>query len=312
MKHINAHKGSESPALVLFSSESTPQYEKDILNVLALPEEGKYRFRYKKEYIDHSIISDLNKSSLVRRKILIAFRSNSTSNNPKVQHFMVPIRWAILEKVKIQDTFVVFYFIAKDYPKFYTEYNNSCSTIESISKYSSVYFEKHNLSDIFVTNNIPPITSNDSESKEEAWTKIVTALGKYEKFSNKLFVMTNADLNSKSNSLVIKEKSSKSVTLVYLNTNPNGVKTADIEIQYDKVLMNSFLGEKDRIECKYDEVNIPLSAQRIGQNISTQVLLTIKQDDGSQNTHIRIPVTIKKSINYARILSTFLAFWGQY
>ena len=43
----------DNPAVaVLFSSDSTPQYEKDIYNVIALPINGEYRFRYKKEYID--------------------------------------------------------------------------------------------------------------------------------------------------------------------------------------------------------------------------------------------------------------------
>ena len=41
---------NKSAVAVLFSSDSTPQYEKDIFNVIAAPKNGEYRFRYKKEY----------------------------------------------------------------------------------------------------------------------------------------------------------------------------------------------------------------------------------------------------------------------
>lgn len=36
---------------VLFSSDRTPQYEKDIFNVIAAPINGEYRFRYKKNIL---------------------------------------------------------------------------------------------------------------------------------------------------------------------------------------------------------------------------------------------------------------------
>ncbi len=41
-----------TPRVVLFSSDSNPQYEKDIYSVIVLPYNGKYRFRYKNKYVD--------------------------------------------------------------------------------------------------------------------------------------------------------------------------------------------------------------------------------------------------------------------
>lgn len=52
---------ANNPAeLILFSSDSNVQYEKDIYNVIALPFNGKYRFRYKAEYVDPQNIQYLD------------------------------------------------------------------------------------------------------------------------------------------------------------------------------------------------------------------------------------------------------------
>ncbi len=79
------------PVAVLFSSDSTPQYEKDIYNVIALPVNGQYRFRYKKEYIDSSLRNREKQVLKNGSRVLIAFRTNSIDPACPPGRFIVPI-----------------------------------------------------------------------------------------------------------------------------------------------------------------------------------------------------------------------------
>lgn len=89
--------------ITLFSSDSRPQYIKDIFNVLALPHGGTYRFRYKEKYIHSDIIEHLGSSKIKGTIALIAFRINMDIDENK--HFFIPVRWVSIKNVKKSSDF---------------------------------------------------------------------------------------------------------------------------------------------------------------------------------------------------------------
>ena len=83
--------------LTLFSSDSSQQYKKDVLNVIAAPYNSEYRFRYKKEYIEENVESYLSDKSANNKRAIIVYRTNSDKS--EVDPFMVPVRWCKIKKI---------------------------------------------------------------------------------------------------------------------------------------------------------------------------------------------------------------------
>lgn len=304
---------NKSAVAILFSSDSTPQYEKDIFNVIAAPINGEYRFRYKKEYIDVNLLNQLKDKLQPGTRILIAFRTNSADEDNHIEPFIVPIRWAEIDAIEEIDKIVIFKFITKDYPTFSSEFEKASSSYNDNVAFAKKYFFDNNKNNVFVTESIPDIVSNTnckkSDDQERAWIRIIEALSKYEKFFDKFFFKTEPQIPTKMKRIKMKERNSSSIRIVQYNSNEHSEKEADVEIQYDTTVLVSSHGDKDRIECRYDILEYSFIPKNKTAKMKTQVTFNVLSDDGEQKTKIRIPITIKRSA-FMPIISAVFSLLG--
>lgn len=304
---------NKSAVAVLFSSDSTPQYEKDIFNVIAAPKNGEYRFRYKKEYIDVNLLNQLTEKLQPGARVLIAFHTNSADENKHIDPFIVPIRWAEIDAIEEIDRIVIFKFFVKDYPTFSSEFEKACSSYDDNVAFAKRYFVDNNKNNVFVTESIPDIVSNTnrkkSDDQERAWIRIIEALSKYEKFFDKIFLKTDNQIPRKIQRIKMKERKGYSIKIVQFNSNEHSEKEASVEIQYDTTMLVSSHGDKDRIECRYDILEYIFIPKNKTAKMKTQVTFNVLSDDEEQKTKIRVPIIIKQSA-FMPIISAILSLLG--
>ena len=298
-----------TPQVVLFSSDSNPQYEKDIYSVIALPYNGKYRFRYKNKYVDSESMQYLKKGM----RVLIAFRSNSVTD--VVMPFMVPIRWAEIEDViSIENKISIILFVAKEYPIFSFEYSKACKTKEGNIQFSEQYFRNSKGKDLFVSTVIPNFytteTSNSINSKkqEEAWINIIEALSEWDNFKGKIFFKSNLDIPQDLMAFEMRENKRSTLSLYHYNSDSNGVASATVEVEYDPNVIISVTGEKETIECRYDLNTFSFIPKINNQEVESQITFNIK-GDGKEEVKISIPIIIRRALK-TKIISACVSFIG--
>lgn len=304
---------NKSAVAVLFSSDSTPQYKKDIFNIIAAPINGEYRFRYKKEYIDVNMLNQLKDKLQPGVQVLIAFRTNSNDTKKHIDPFMVPIRLAEIQSVEEIDKIVIIKFIAKGYPTFSSEFEKVCSSYKDNVEFAKKYFIDNNKNAVFVTESIPDIITNVNSEKaddqERAWIRIIEALSKYEDFFDNIFFKTETCIPDEEKRISMQEGKSSTIKIVQFNSNEFSEKEANIEIQYDPTMLVSSHGDKDRIECRYDKLEYSFIPKYKTSKMKTQVTFYIISDDKEQKTRIKIPITIKQSM-FMPIISAICSFIG--
>jgi len=306
-----ANKAAE---LVLFSSNSNIQYEKDIYNVIALPFNGRYRFRYKAEYIDSQIIQDLEEEASGKR-VLIAFRTNSASEDEIIEPFVVPIRWAVLDNVQRIDKIYIINFTAKDYPVFSSDFETTSQSYKRNVAFSKDFFSTSERNKIFVSSVIPNIAlpeespDIDSPIQEKAWIRIIEALSQHDIFKRQFFFKTIIPINPVSKAFEMKENQRSEIEIVHYNSDDKSAISATVNIQYDSGVMTSVFGDHERIECRYDKNSFPFIPKYINQEIDSQITFNIKTDKSEKETKIRIPVRIKRS-NKRRWIRAGISFLG--
>ena len=308
---------ANNPAeLILFSSDSNVQYEKDIYNVIALPFNGKYRFRYKAEYVDPQSIQYLDKE-VTGKRVLIAFRTNSASEEEIIEPFVVPIRWAVLDNVQRIDKIYIINFTAKDYPVFSSEFETASQSNQSNIEFSKKFFSISERNKIFVSSVMPNLalpeeSSNiNSSIQEKAWIRIIEALSQHNIFKRQFFFKTIIPINPTSNALEMKENQRSEIEIVHYNSDDKSDISATVNIQYDSDVMTSVFGEQERIECRYDKNSFPFIPKYINQEVDTQITFNIKTDNTEKETKIRIPVKIKRS-NKRRWIRAGISFLGAF
>lgn len=304
----------EMPKYVLFSSDSNPQYEKDIYNVIALPYNGEYRFRYKAKYIDPQSINGLSKDEHGER-VLIAFRTNSADEEKSIEPFVVPIRWAVLDKVERIDQIYIINFTVKDYPVFSTRFETASQSYEKNVAFSREFFSVQNRNKIFISTVMPdfalPNESEDVNSsvQEKAWIRIIEALSQHNAFRHQFFFKTISSIDSESKTFEIRENHRRAIEIVHYNSDDKSANSASVDIQYDSDVITSVLGNHERIECRYDKNSFSFIPKYINQRIDTQITFNIKADNSDKETKIRIPVRIRRS-NEKRIIRAIVSFAG--
>lgn len=303
------------PKLILFSSDSNVQYEKDIYNVIALPYNGEYRFRYKSEYIDSNAMQLLNDVDKIKNeRILIAFRTNSVSE--ETDHFMVPVRWATFNKVERIDKFYIIWFTAKDYPLFSSEFEKAMKSYNSNVEFSKRFFSVDNRNTIFVSSETPDIVlPNESENlntseQEKAWTQIIEALSQHNIFKNRFFFKTITTIDGNTKSVKMKENKQSLIEIVhYCNSDDKNDLASNVEIQYDSNILISVLGNQEQIECSYDKNYFPFLPKYINQKLNTTITFAITSKKYDQETKIQIPVKIYRS-NKKRLIRAGISLVG--
>ena len=300
--------------LVLYSSDSNVQYEKDIYNVIALPFNGEYRFRYKTEYVDPQIIHYLD-NQISGKSVLIAFRTNSASEDEKIDPFVVPIRWAVVDEVQRIDKIYIINFTVKEYPVFSSEFETASQSYARNVEFSKKFFSVAERNKAFVSSVIPNLTLPEEDSninsptQEKAWIQIIEALSQHDIFKKQFFFKTATPINPTTKALEMKENKRSKIEIVHYNSDDKSAISATVNIQYDSDVITSVFGGQERIECRYDKNSFPFIPKYINQTIYSQITFNIKTDGMEKETRIRIPVRIKRS-NCRRWIRVGISFIG--
>lgn len=304
--------------LTLFSSDSSSQYKKDIYNVIAAPYNSEYRFRYRAQYIDSQLHAQLEENALVGAKTLLMFRTNS--DKAGIESFMVPIRWATIKKTYFSNEICIIDFVINDYPEFSQEFKEASISKVANQNYSEGFFSEGERKTKYVLNYIPNVVTRakcDYDRQEYLWISIIQALRHYATFSNTSFFRTLLPKNKKEifpKSLKIKESQYKEIELWHFCSEDTKSKISNVEIQYDANYLNSVLGTKDCIECRYDRVTYGFQALKGEKGLKSQITFRVTSLDENRQiaydteTKICIPVILQKKImkNYIRALITFV------
>ncbi len=305
--------------LTLFSSDSSTQYKKDIYNVIAAPYNSEYRFRYRTQYIEESLKTQLQNKKLIDERAIVVFRT--TSDKPGIKPFMVPIRWVTIKDTYLSDEICIIDFIIQEYPQFVQNFKEAVISLENNQKYSESFFEKKASHEMYVLPFAIDAASRekyDYEHQESAWISIVEALKHYEPFKNTSFFRTLLPSESKNefaSQMTIKDREYKQIEIWHFCSEDSDAKSSCVSIQCDSNYLNSISGNSDRIECRYDKINYDFQAVNGRSKIRSNITFRIYTLDEEQNpdykseTKIVVPVKLKRRWG-KRILRTGLSFLG--
>ena len=292
--------------ITLFSSDSRPQYAKDIFNVLALPNGGIYRFRYKEKYIHSDIIGDLNSSKIKGTKALIAFRTNLDVKEDK--HFFVPVRWALLKSVQKSADFYLIDFVVQEFVVFNKDFDDKRRSFDGINSLAKGYFTTKDKVDAFVAKKIPNIViasnkANKTKEKEdtESWLKVIETLHVYPTFEKCYFFKASiirTGLEKINRDWTMREGGRTNINIDYNNF--CDISDSEINIEYDDSLLIPSRDKSIKIECRYDSALFAFKAKSVLSRTPTQIILNCRSSNDIE-TKIKIPMEIKR--NYFFLLS---------
>ena len=305
--------------ITLFSSDSNGQYKKDIYNVIAAPRSATYRFRYKSKYIEESLLSQIRENSLVGAKALIAFRSNS--DQPGIDPFMVPIRWATVKETFFISEICIVTFTVGEYPQFNQAFFAAAKDFHTNKIFSNKFFKKHDRNDKYVFPLIPDMVdrgSGEDQDSEKRWIAIIEALKQYPSFANSIFYRTVLPTQNKDtypSHFEIKEKEYKEVELWHYCANDTAICSADVEAVTDANLINPISGTRSKIECRYDRSKYGFQGLHGTKGSMSQItfnIVSLDENDSpikAEETKITIEAKIKKRWSQ-RIVRAILSFVG--
>ena len=229
---------SQEKMIILYSSDSNPQYKKDIINVIGLPVNGTYRFRYKEKYLSSELKSLIDSPSGVDgREALVVFRTNSVVDG--IDPFLVPIRHVVIDSVDdINSTIYIFNFTVKGYPIFSKTFSEACNSLAENVKFSEQFFDGNK--GIFATYDFCDLVmpehnnaevgrkkeNSEDKQQENAWIRIIEALSKYEGFNCTFFFMTLLKLPEESKRMEMRENKQSTIEVLHYNSDYNGVHSA--------------------------------------------------------------------------------------
>lgn len=311
---------SQAKMIILYSSDSNPQYKKDIINVIGLPVNGTYRFRYKEKYLSSELKSLIDSpSGIDGKEALVVFRTNSVVDG--IDPFLVPIRHVVIDSVDdIDSTIYIFNFTAKGYPIFSKTFSEACNSLAENVKFSEQFFDsnegifatydfcnlvmpEHNSAEDFIIDKPTEAVREDSEEKrqEKTWIRIIEALSKYEGFNRTFFFMTLLNLPKESKRMEMRENKQSTIEVLHYNSDYNGVHSASVQILYDPEIVVSSHGAAEKIECRYDKNEFAFIPKDIAHKTNSQITLnfiTEKEDPclPQQEATIRIPITVKRTM----------------
>lgn len=328
--------------ITLFSSDSRPRYEKDIFNIVALPINSTYRFRYRAEYISKNIIPLINSKGKKEILALIAFRTNKGVDNKDV--FITPIRWAVIKNIQRIEKFYCFDFVVKQFVKFNPKYENAKDNQSQINKIALEYFGSSEKDEIFVSDCVPDIIEKyvereeyDSnkrwisiikawfqypkDEKEECdsnkrWISIIEALFQYPKFENRFFLkstnLISLDILEKLKKCpwklsnykpaVVREGKRIYFQLDYFNDKVKETEESKINIGFDNTLLIPTGDYGEIIESSYDSNTYGFQAKKVLGSVQTQITITHVVTTNKNNEIIRTQIKLPLTIERNIIL----------
>lgn len=292
--------------ITLFSSDSRPQYVKDVFNVLALPHGSVYRFRYKEKYIHSDVIEHLGGSKIKGTKALIVFRTNLDVTEDK--HFFVPVRWALIKSVQKSADFYLIDFVVQDFVTFNKDFDDNRRSFSGINSLAKGYFTTKDKVEAFVVKNTPNIVISSNKTikikeKEdtERWLKVIETLHVYPTFEKCYFfkasiIRTRFEKINKVGTM--REGGRTNINIDYNNF--CDISDSEINIEYDESLLIPSGDKKIKIECRYDSALFAFKAKSVLSKTPTQIIFNCRSSQDIE-TKIKIPLEIKR--NYFFLLA---------
>lgn len=310
--------------ITLFSSDSRPQYVKDVFNVLALPHGSMYRFRYKEKYIHSDVIEHLGSSKIKGTIALIAFRTKLGID--KNEQILIPVRWASITNIRKSSDYYLIDFTVLGYAVFNKEFEN-CRNYEDINSLAKKYFSSQDKIDAFVIKNTPnivipfantkPNKINEDDEKDR-WLKVTERLSIYPKFEKCYYFKASIIKNGLAklfNPNSVMEGGRTNINIEYNNF--CDISDSEINVEYDECLLIPSRDKKTKIECRYDSTIYAFQAKGILSDTPTQITLncySYKDTENNQDikTMIKIPLIIKRNRCYlfARVLLSLVGAIG--
>ncbi len=305
--------GNNDVYFTLFSSDSTLKYTKDILNVLAAPENGIYHFRYEDTYVQTDAKAMFNNWNGCRMAVVV-FRSSATANED--QWFFVPIRWVEIIEVEYVANFYTITFRMKKYPKFSTDFENKCYQFVGINASAKDYFgtsREHN--QLSVRRDLLPIVDTNYEHADDNnWLKIVKALSLISGYESIHFLrcspiyVGDRRCETQNEFTILEEGKYVYVKIDYYQNEytPNINGKINVDANPGAITVASGIGNE--LESRYDSVKLGFQAKKSMDNSISEInIYTTGNHNLNLETKIIIPVKIVKNKYSQLFRSTIMA-----
>jgi len=304
---------ASNPFIYLYTSDYGVYY-RDVLNILALPKNMKYRFRYDYDYIPRTLKNEGDLERLKGCQGLVALK-----NVHDMSDICIPIRKILVSRVEpYEESFVHFEFQLLDYPqidsKVIEEFTTFTKQIQNISESSWV-----NISELLFH-----VDKGASDSRN--WHLLVEKISNYGKFKKCIFTKLHSvyDENEQKGTQIhdgcYMLKSGHNFTLQFIHSyafredDPEAHK--QLEQQLTKSSIEAFLSYsaksispiqvERRIEGRYDLNKLFFYCPRTMRTESSVLLLEGKQEGEFFLPSLQIPLSIRANFTRDRIVFLFI------
>lgn len=283
-------------AYVYLFTSNYGEYHKDVLDILALPNGLKHRFRYDLKHVSPTLRGSRDLSKLVGLQGVVALKN---LDEQTAGYKTLPLREVKITNVSLfEDTFVHFEFVLLNFPHI---------TDEVLAQFSD-FVQKKIIKDAFVQKSEEQFSFQYGTSQMENWRSFVTRLEKLEKFESSIFIKlyaifdeerkTKASISTNAYQL----KGGRSYRLEFLHLYPEAL-FSTVQQQAREVFSKLFFSrevispilDEQSIEGRYDLNRHYFYCFRNLRSISSVLVLGGSSDRNVYFPSINIPVVIKRS-----------------
>ena len=303
---------SDNSTMILFSSNSTVKYVRDIFNVLAMPENAEYQFRYQTKYVD-SDARDSFRRGCKGSRALVCFRSRHDC--AAGEEFCIPIRWVIINEVKpVSDVYVV-KFTSQSYPSFSNDYDKICHDIDLLRNNAQGYFNRMSNNAFAVINGVLPAVRAENTGRDDNWQKIVNVISLLPEYKSSYLLKFSSLLNAEESSCervsgrtkLIEGKMSY-INIDYYQNIHDSDKKSKIEVSCDPNAINVTAGFGTDLQSRYDSLRIGFQAKKVMANTVSEITIrTIEESGNPLQTELVIPVKIERNRREKIVKASFTA-----
>ncbi|MCK0190848.1 hypothetical protein [Arenibacter sp. F20364] len=274
-----------------YSSDARTLYKADIYKVLSMPKGFIVHFRYKKKYVDDSIVTQLN--DYIGKEVIIFYTLTKENKN-------IPIRKAKLVKVEINEETGLFH------------------AYMELDKFTNLELEKEKPTDKF-------FTSQNIKFKNEDINWIDKIEQVKDSFKDMLFyhIKSITDYNGKV--IPIKHRKDKKASWYklshgkkyFIELSIGNPKESESKLSFTSSSMDVTANISNPIEitAQYDDISVPIYIKSLNvSNDSSIISFSPTSVDNLINTEYNLNIEISKSIGYFKPIAfgilTLLALVG--
>ena len=292
-----------SDSITLFTSDARPKYINDVLSVIGLPSGSQYQFRYETKYVPSAIRDFFENKSVQGTKVLIAFKSlNSLNENDT---FIVPIRWATLNKVSRLTDFYVLKFTVNSYPEFSNDISN-CTLDEIIKKSNELILNlPQECKKLPVVPGLISMVDPKQSEDENSWLMIAKALSRNKTFEYTHFLRVSKLRNETNNSVdnnplgqfQVSDGKYFSVKIDYFAENFSNRRSAFLKVQTIPTFIQCSCNSTIILDSRYDSLTIWFYALTLPGDGFTEIEIYTTSSENEPSPLIKIPIEVIKSKN---------------